>query len=233
MVYVISEAKIKRLNIFIDETGEFSLGKRAAKLYGVSFVFHEASANISKQLKILNERLQRCNYSGMVHMGDLINRHGDFAGKSVEERRAIFNALYFFALHADIKCYTIVIEKKYSDTTDILAKQIEDKMSQLYFRNLAYFQSFDRLVVYYDGGQKSLSKVVDNVFGSSPNYVRRKDFDHKEKRLFQVADMLTYTDKLLYRFRNGAKLTRSETLFFPKRNLRSMEKAMQTKSFDN
>ena len=32
---------MKRLNIFVDETGEFGFNDGASKLYGVSFTFHE------------------------------------------------------------------------------------------------------------------------------------------------------------------------------------------------
>ena len=32
---------MKRLNIFVDETGEFGFGNGASRLCGVSFIFHE------------------------------------------------------------------------------------------------------------------------------------------------------------------------------------------------
>ena len=32
---------MKRLNIFIDETGGFGFGDGTSRLYGISFVFHE------------------------------------------------------------------------------------------------------------------------------------------------------------------------------------------------
>jgi hypothetical protein len=65
--------------------------------------------------------------------------------------------------------------------------------------NLNYFLSFDRIKVYYDGGQKSLNRIIANTFLTFDNTIQQADFNHVEKKLFQVADMLTYIDKLIYK----------------------------------
>lgn len=44
-----------RLNIFVDETGEFGFGKGSSKLYGISFTFHEHNNDIMPELtKMIN-----------------------------------------------------------------------------------------------------------------------------------------------------------------------------------
>lgn len=40
---------MKRLNIFVDETGEFGFDNGASDLYGVSFTFHEQSVDIKNE----------------------------------------------------------------------------------------------------------------------------------------------------------------------------------------
>ena len=45
---------MKRLNIFVDETGEFGYGEGASLLYGISFTFHEQDNDISNELNNLN-----------------------------------------------------------------------------------------------------------------------------------------------------------------------------------
>lgn len=42
---------MKRLNIFVDETGEFGFETGASELYGVSFTFHEQNDDISLELE--------------------------------------------------------------------------------------------------------------------------------------------------------------------------------------
>ncbi len=63
---------MKRLNIFVDETGEFGFEKGASDVYEISFTFHEQENDISLELENLNTRLERIGYIDMIHMSDLI-----------------------------------------------------------------------------------------------------------------------------------------------------------------
>ena len=87
---------MKRLNIFVDETGEFGFEKGASELYGVSFTFHEHDDNIMPELDQLNDRLQRIGYTNMIHMADLIMRREDYKNFDITKRKSIFNAIYMF-----------------------------------------------------------------------------------------------------------------------------------------
>lgn len=59
---------IKRLNIFIDESGDFGFVKGSSDLYAVSFTLHESSNSIENELKYLNTKLDELNYNGMIHL---------------------------------------------------------------------------------------------------------------------------------------------------------------------
>lgn len=63
-----------------------------------------------------------------------------------------------------------------------------------------YVEEFDKVVVYYDNGQEALGAIIDTLLINKTNVERRIEFDHKEKRLFQVSDMLTFVDKIVYKF---------------------------------
>ena len=54
-------------------------------------------------------------------------------------------------------------------------------------------------------------------------YEQISDFDHQEKKLFQVADMLTYVDKIIYKYKHGIKLTKTETAFFDIRHIKMIK----------
>ena len=73
---------MKRLNIFVDETGEFGFGKESSELYGVSFTFHEQNDDITNELIRLNSKLQKIGYTGMIHMADLIMKRGEYSHMS-------------------------------------------------------------------------------------------------------------------------------------------------------
>ncbi|MCI8445877.1 MAG: hypothetical protein HFH31_00120 [Bacilli bacterium] len=86
---------MKRLNIFVDETGEFGFGNGASRLCGVSFIFHEQDDDIMSELHKLNERLDRIGYTNMIHMADLIMKGRDYSHFSIAERKSIFNISIF------------------------------------------------------------------------------------------------------------------------------------------
>ena len=80
---------MKRLNIFVDETGEFGFEYGASELYGVSFTFHEQADDIMPELNKLNERLSRIAYTNMIHMANLIMRREDYRNFNIDTRKSI------------------------------------------------------------------------------------------------------------------------------------------------
>ena len=73
---------------------------------------------------------------------------------------------------------------------------------------------FEKVVVYYDNGQDTLGAIIDALLINKNNVEHRVEFDHKEKRLFQVSDMLTFIDKLVYKHNNNIFLTNAEKYLF-------------------
>ena len=47
---------MKRLNIFVDETGDFGFENGLSQLYGVSFTFHDQNNDITPEINNLNDR---------------------------------------------------------------------------------------------------------------------------------------------------------------------------------
>ena len=48
------------------------------------------------------------------------------------------------------------------------------------------------------------------------------EFDHVEKKLFQVADMLTYVDKLIFKYNKRMKPSMTECAFFTSKQIRTI-----------
>lgn len=205
---------MKRLNIFVDETGEFGFGKGASELYGVSFTFHEHGDDIMPELTKLNERLEKIGYTNMIHMADLIMRREDYKNFDIAKRKSIFNAIYNFSRKIPVKYQTIIIDKKYTDSARVLRQQLSSEINKMIKDHETYFEKFDQIVMYYDNGQETLGTILDSIFLRFDGFEHRIEFDHKEKRLFQVSDMLTYIDKYDYKYKHKMEFTRSEKYFF-------------------
>lgn len=196
---------MKRLNIFVDETGEFGFAKGASDFYGISFTFHEQDNDIRNDINILNERLNSIGYTDMIHMADLIMKRGDYSNFNIKTRKNIFNAIYHFARKIPVQYHTIIVDKKYTDYGSVLRKKLINEINQMIKEHEEFFNKFDKIVLYYDNGQEPLGYILDSLFIRFDGFEHRIDFDHKEKRLFQVSDMLTYIDKAIYKHKNNIK----------------------------
>ena len=222
---------MKRLNIFVDETGEFGFGTGASELYGVSFTFHEHNDDIMPELLKLNERLDKIGYTNMIHMADLIMHRGDYVSFNIDTRKSIFKAIYHFSRKIPVKYHTIIIDKKYTDNSRILRQKLSTDINKMIKENESYFEKFDEIVMYYDNGQETLGIILDSIFSRFEGYEHRVDFNHKEKRLFQVSDMLTYIDKFDYKYKNKMSFTRGEKYFFTNDEIRKILRELNKKRF--
>ena len=85
---------------------------------------------------------------------------------------------------------------------------------------LAFFQSFDKIIVYYDNGQREISTIINAVFNVLVDAEIRK-VKPSDYRLFQAADMFC-TLELAMRKLDGPGLSKSEDIFF--RGARTLKK---------
>ena len=116
--------RIKRLNIFIDESGDFGFVKGSSELYAVSFTIHESNDSISSELEYLNERLNNLKYNGMLHLAFLIAKRDDYASFNLEQRQKIFWTIFHFARKVPVKLKTIILDKRYMNSKSQLNKAI-------------------------------------------------------------------------------------------------------------
>lgn len=222
---------MKRLNIFVDETGEFGFDKGSSKLYGVSFTFHEQDDDIMPELKKLNDRLARIGYTNMIHMADLVLHRGDYSKFDIATRKSIFNAIYQFSRRIEVKYHTVIVDKSYANGSRILKQQLSNQINKMIKKHETYFRKFDKIVLYYDNGQEILGTILNSIFLIFDTFEHRAKFDHKEKRLFQVSDMLTYIDKYDYKYKNKMSFTKGEKYFFSNEEIRRVLKELNKKRF--
>lgn len=220
-----------RLNIFVDETGEFGFSKGSSKLYGVSLVFHEQKDDLAKHILQLNQNLAARDFYHMVHMGDLVMGHGDFEHMSITERRKIYLNLYRFAKLVPARYHTIIIDKRTAKSASALARAIQYQLNAVILDHLEYFQKFHEVIVYYDNGQSKLTQALNQSFGQIYGYHQQSEFDHAKKKLFQVADMLTYVDKLIYKYNHGIKFTKTEYTFFNDKEIKNIMRNLKSHRF--
>ncbi len=212
------------LSIFVDESGDFGdYNSKYAPHYIFSMVFHEQKYDISGSIKKFNSEMVNLGYyNHVVHTAPLIRREYSYCNLSPNERRSIFTKLFFFAKALPITYKDFVFERKECRTESELKAKIITQIERFIDAHLDYFTSFDRVLLYYDNGQKQLASALQVALGNRlPSYKRKTDVSHKKYKLLQVADMLC-TLELLEQKCQCNSLTYSEKSVF--HNVRDLRK---------
>ena len=124
------------------------------------------------------------------------------------------------------------IDKKQFENVLKLEASMAREMSRFIRENLAYFQEFDNVILYYDNGQHELNRILNTLFATELSEYDVRRVLPKDYKLFQAADLMC-TLKLLELKCDHGTLTKSEELVFhSKRELRKdFIKPLQKKEF--
>lgn len=225
---------MKGLSIFVDESGDFGEYAQHAPYYIITMVFHDQSNDISQNINILNNALRQIGYGDeqAVHTEPLIRREPPYQYFQPNERRAIFSKLYYFTLNCDIKYKSFVFKKAEYENSFKLEARMARELSQFIRENLSYFQSFEKVILYYDNGQHELNRILNTVLATQlADYDVRKVIPN-EYRLFQVADLICTLELLKTKMEHGKLSNSEERIFHSKRDLKKdFLKGIQKKEF--
>ena len=214
---------MKELSIFVDESGDFGEYNNICPYYVVTLITHEQENLINEQIEKLNLHFKVSNTNiQAMHTAPLIRRENIYKDLDLFERRKMFNTFFNFTRKVGIKYKNIIVDKKHKDSLDINSN-ISMNLSTFVKDNLCYFQHFDKIIIYYDNGQKQLANILVSVFSSwfhdKFEYRTVSPYDYK---LFQVADFICTLALINHKLQCGQYLTKSEQLFFgSKRNLKT------------
>ncbi len=225
---------MKELSVFVDESGDFGEFEKHAPYYIVTMVFHDQTVDISDKLKKLKNSLEQMGYGDeqAIHTEPLIRREKPYQYFQPNERRAIFSKLYYFTLNCDIRYKSFVFRKsEYENNFKLEARMARD-LSQFIRENLSYFQSYEKVILYYDNGQHELNRILNTVLATQlTDYDVRKVMP-SDYRLFQVADLICTLELLKIKMENGQLSNSEERIFHSKRDLKKdFLKGIKKKAF--
>lgn len=210
------------LSIFIDESGDFGDYEPHSPLYLMTLVFHDQSKDISAGIEHLKRQVveQGFHREHAVHTGPLVRRESDYSNIELKDRRKLFRHLYDFARVADIRYKTFIYKKREFKDHDALVSRMSRELGLFVRDELGFLQSFESLIVYYDGGQKEITTIINAVFSVMVDAEIRR-VKPSDYCLFQVADLFC-TIELVERKLETGGMSRSEAAFF--RSARTFKK---------
>lgn len=213
---------MKELSIFVDESGDFGEYAKHAPYYIVTMVFHDQSVDISSNINVLDNALKQMGYGDgqAIHTEPLIRREKPYQYFQPNERRAIFSKLFYFALNCDIKYKSFIFKKSEFENIFKMEARMARDMSQFICENLDFFQSYEKVILYYDNGQHELNRILNTLLATQlTNYEVRKVLPN-EYRLFQVADLICTLELLKAKMERGQLSNSEERMFHSKRDLK-------------
>lgn len=207
---------MKKLSVFIDESGDFGEIKERPAYYLVTFVFHDQDNSIVQQVKKLEESVKAAGFDvEYIHAGPVIRREEIFAGYSIDERRKLLYKMLNFVNACPVFHLTVAIDRKEAADKVSLSGRLAKAISREMGAYRDFFAGFDRITVYYDNGQSELSAILNAVFSIQFSNVEFRKAEPQKYRLLQAADFIC-TMELLKIKREEKRLSRSEEQFFYK-----------------
>ncbi|MBP1583308.1 MAG: DUF3800 domain-containing protein [Victivallales bacterium] len=202
------------LSVFIDESGDFGLYEPHCPYYIIAMVLHDQSVNIAEDIKRFDKHLRNTKFPPhAIHSGPLIRREQIYSTQSRSDRKYLFNALFNFARKLDFHYVSIVMKKTKEWDRIKLTSQLSKAIADNIRSNMAFWKSFDKIIVYYDNGQFELTKILTSVFAILFSDVVFRKVNPVDYKLFQIADMVCTLKLLEIKCANGM-LSKSEHDFF-------------------
>ncbi|MCI8366055.1 MAG: DUF3800 domain-containing protein [Eggerthellaceae bacterium] len=181
---------MSELSIFVDESGDKT---RHAQYFILTLVLHDQNDPIAKDVSIHEKTLSDADIPNVpFHSEPLLNGHGDYESMSLERRKKILTAFGSLVRFLPVKYKSFVYKRARFENIEKLAIRMQRDISSMLSDNLAFFQSFDQVKIYYDNGQdivkQALHKSIERAL--SKEAVVKKRTTMTDYRLAQVADYL-------------------------------------------
>ena len=187
----------KVLSCFIDESGDFGPYDHKAPYYLVTMVLHDQNRDIRNAVKVMEEQILNCGWENhAIHVGPIIRRENIYKDHTVEERKHLFNILYYFTIKAPISYMTVIINKSECFGEIELTAKWSKEISKGIQSNNDFWYSYDKLIIYYDNGQTQLTRILTSVFNTLFSNVEMRKVKPIDYRLFQAADLLCTMEML-------------------------------------
>lgn len=207
---------MKELSVFIDESGDFGEITERPAYYLVTLLFHDQKNEIVSNVKKLEESTKNSGFDfEYIHTGPVIRREDVFSGLSIDERRKLLFKMLNFITCCPITYEVAVVNRKEAPDKISLSGRLGREITNVIEKNKAFFDGFDKIIVYYDNGQIELGAILNTVFSIHFSNVEFRKAEPQKYRLLQAADFICSMELLKIK-KNENRLSNTEKQFFYK-----------------
>ena len=207
---------MSELSIFIDESGDFGELTERPAYYLVTLVLHDQKDSIAENVHKLEESIRNAGFNTeYIHTGPVIRREDVFSSFTIDERRKLIYKMLNFTTSCPIKHETIIVDRKDALDKIALSGKLGREISKFIIRHEDFFRGYDKIIVYYDNGQRELSAILNTVFSIHFVNVEFRKAEPQKYRLLQAADFICSLELLRIK-KAERRLSKSEDAFFYK-----------------
>ena len=207
---------MKELSVFIDESGDFGEITERPAYYLVTLLFHDQKNDIALNVKKLEDSTKNSGFDfEYIHTGPVIRREDVFARLSIDERRKLLFKMLNFITGSPITYEVVMVNRKEAPDKISLSGRLGREISNVIEKYKAFFEGFDKIIVYYDNGQIELGAVLNTVFSIHFSNVEFRKAEPQKYRLLQAADFICSMELLKIK-KSENRLSKSEKQFFYK-----------------
>ena len=144
------------LGIFIDESGDVGSN---SEFYLITMILHDQASSIEQQEQKLCYELDLLDAhpEEAVHSGPIVRKEDEWKDVDLEKRRKVFFKMFSFMRLSPISYKTFSVRKRECADRFALRGRLANELGSFLRDNLAFFQGFESVIVYYDNGQAPVS----------------------------------------------------------------------------
>lgn len=196
---------MRELSIFCDEAGQQDMSDG---YYLLTLVMHDQAEKIQEHITEYERQLRIGELPDIpFHMVCLLHGHGDYEGLQARVRKGLLLRFNAFVRGLPVTYHTFRYSSYDVRGAKGLASRMRRDIVDYVYGDLENFQSFDRVVVYYDEGQQAVTRALHEAFGYMLNdsIVEYRRLRYQDRRLVQVADYLSSVELAAMRYEEGTE----------------------------
>ena len=204
---------MSELSVFVDESGNLGWD---SKYYILSLVFHDQENDVTAQIShyeqlLLDRELQNKPF----HLVPLTHGNDCFKNESIELRRRYLLSFASFVWRIPFSYKTFAYRKTEFTDRDALGMKMKRDVVEFLFENLDWFQGYDVVKIYYDDGQRLITRSLHKAFEYAlwRQALVYRDADPGHYRLAQIADFVCGIEHAALKYDNHEE-SKSDTAFF-------------------
>ena len=187
--------------------------------YVVTYVLHDQVDDFSWRISSYEAALGRKGLPNIpFHATPLIRAHDAYENLDMNQRKYLLMSFNMLVQKLPIRYRSFVYRSREFKDAQRLQSLIRRDLATLLVDNLAFFQAFDHVKIYYDQAQWAVSKALEAAFdyALAKEAIVRKESDYRTFRLAQVADYLCAIELAAVKYEHGEQ-TETDTRFFGNR----------------